>query len=117
QSCHSNIAKNRHPLRTCPQASAGIVARKGLCLSSMTSHSLHDTCCYRKVELDKNWRNSWNRLHRAERSMAAMSASNTTTQDLPCHITRVAGPATHAQREAWRWLWSRLLREERASRG
>ena len=45
-------------------------------------------------------------------SMAAMSASNTTTQDLPCHITRVAGPATHAQREAWRWLWSRLLREE-----
>jgi len=49
--------------------------------------------------------------------MAAMSASNTTTQDLPCHITLVAGPATHAQREAWRWLWSRLLREERASRG
>jgi hypothetical protein len=50
--CHSNFAKNRHPRRTCPQASAGIADRKGLCPPSTTSHSLHDTCCYRKVEYD-----------------------------------------------------------------
>jgi hypothetical protein len=50
QSCHSHFAKNRHLLRTCPQASAGIADRKGLCPSSMTSHSLHDPCCYRKVK-------------------------------------------------------------------
>src|SRR5262249_4838420 len=38
------------PRRTCPQAAAGIADRKGLCPPSMTSHALHDTCCYRKVE-------------------------------------------------------------------